>query len=440
MRIENLRDISESERTIAALEESEFRWKFAMEGSGDGVWDWSVGTEEVRYSNRWKEILGFGDGDDLPTHDDWVRQAHPADQSQVAAAMQDCLDGKTERYVVEYRARCKDASFRWVLVRGMVVLRNESGEPLRMIGTLADIDERKHNEEKLSLAACVFASAGEGILITSADGKIVDVNSSFTRITGYSRDEVIGKDPRLLSSSRHQTEFFAAMWRDLNETGFWRGEIWNRRKNGQVYTEIQTITAVRDAQDKVQYYVALYSDISQLKERESDLEQIAHYDALTGLPNRVLLADRLRQAMASTQRRERQLGVAFLDLDGFKFINDQYGHEIGDLMLIAISNRMKQALRDGDTIARLGGDEFVALLPDLVDVASCLPMLSRIVSDVAQPVTLGEHVLQISVSLGVTFFPQKTTLEADDLLRQADHAMYKAKIAGKNRYHLFGAD
>jgi diguanylate cyclase (GGDEF)-like protein len=230
------------------------------------------------------------------------------------------------------------------------------------------------------------------------------------------------------------------MWRDLNETGFWRGEIWNRRKNGQVYTEIQTITAVRDAQDKVQYYVALYSDISQLKERESDLEQIAHYDALTGLPNRVLLADRLRQAMASTQRRERQLGVAFLDLDGFKFINDQYGHEIGDLMLIAISNRMKQALRDGDTIARLGGDEFVALLPDLVDVASCLPMLSRIVSDVAQPVTLGEHVLQISVSLGVTFFPQKTTLEADDLLRQADHAMYKAKIAGKNRYHLFGAD
>jgi diguanylate cyclase (GGDEF)-like protein/PAS domain S-box-containing protein len=322
----------------------------------------------------------------------------------------------------------------------MVVLRDESGEPLRMIGTLADIDERKHNEEKLRLAACVFASAGEGILITSADGKIVDVNSSFTRITGYSRDEVIGKDPRLLSSSRHQTEFFAAMWRDLNETGFWRGEIWNRRKNGQVYTEIQTITAVRDAQDKVQYYVALYSDISQLKERESDLEQIAHYDALTGLPNRVLLADRLRQAMASTQRRERQLAVAFLDLDGFKSINDQYGHEVGDLMLIAISNRMKQALRDGDTIARLGGDEFVALLPDLVDVASCLPMLARIVSDVAQPVSLGEHVLQISVSLGVTFFPQKTSLEADDLLRQADHAMYKAKMAGKNRYHLFSAD
>jgi diguanylate cyclase (GGDEF)-like protein/PAS domain S-box-containing protein len=296
------------------------------------------------------------------------------------------------------------------------------------------------NEEELRLAASVFTNAFEGILITSADGVIVDVNQSFTRITGYSRGEVIGRNPRLLSSSRHQTDFFVSMWRDLIETGYWRGEIWNRRKDGRVYTEMQSISAVRDVDGQVQHYVALYSDISQLKEREFELEQIAHFDALTGLPNRVLLTDRLHQAMVLTQRRDTLLAVVFLDLDGFKAINDQHGHEAGDLVLIALASRLKCALRDGDTFARLGGDEFVAVLPDLANVEASLALLKRMLSDAAGPVHIGKLVLRVSASVGVTFYPQTEEVSAEQLLAQADHAMYQAKLAGKNRYQIFARD
>ena len=432
-----IRDIDELKRAQTELEQSEFRWKSAIEASGDGVWDWNIQTDDFQYSRRWKDLLGYGAGDVLVTMNHWKFRTHPEDEKRVVAAVQDCLFGITERLSADYRLRCKDGSYKWVTFRGMVVHRSEDGDPIRMIGTLIDISERKINEERLKLAASVFSNAVEGILITSSDGTIIEANESFTRITGYSRDEVIGKNPSLLSSSRHQTEFFEGMWRALGETVFWRGEIWNRRKNGEVYTEMQTINAVRNLAGEVQYYIALYSDISQLKERECELEQIAHYDALTGLPNRVLCADRLRQAMAMASRHQRRLAVAFFDLDGFKAINDQNGHEIGDLVLIALANRLKLVLRDGDTMSRLGGDEFVLVLPELMDPAAVDAMLSRIVYDAAKPLELGEFPIQVTVSLGVTFYPQEREVDANELIRQADHAMYQAKRSGKNCYHLF---
>jgi diguanylate cyclase (GGDEF)-like protein len=200
-----------------------------------------------------------------------------------------------------------------------------------------------------------------------------------------------------------------------------------------------TISAVRDAQGTPQHYVALFSDITSIKQHEQQLEHIAHYDALTSLPNRVLLADRLSQAIAQAQRRSQRLAVAFLDLDGFKAINDNYGHEAGDQLLMAVATRMKQALREGDTLARLGGDEFVAVLLDLTDIEASVPMLTRLLAAAAQPVHVGDLILQVSASLGVTFYPQAKDLEADQLLRQADQAMYQAKLAGKNRYHVFDA-
>ncbi|CAN5904523.1 hypothetical protein BH11PSE12_BH11PSE12_23920 [soil metagenome] len=299
--------------------------------------------------------------------------------------------------------------------------------------------EHKHSEEKLKLAAKVFTYAREGILITSADGTIIDVNEAFSRITGYRHDEVVGKNPRLLNSHRQGNEFYVNMWQQLQEKGHYYGEIWNRRKNGEVYAEMQTITAVRDAQGDIQQYVALFSDITAIKEHQNQLERIAHYDALTSLPNRVLLADRLRQGMNQTQRRGQALAVAFLDLDGFKAINDQHGHEAGDQLLIGVATNMKNTLRDGDTLARIGGDEFVAVLVDLIDVTASAPMLVRLLAAAAQPVHFGELILQVSASLGVTFYPQTDNVDADQLLRQADQAMYQAKLAGKNRYHVFDA-
>jgi diguanylate cyclase (GGDEF)-like protein/PAS domain S-box-containing protein len=321
-----------------------------------------------------------------------------------------------------------------------------SGCPLELDGAMVlfnstrDITQRKRDEEKLQLAASVFSHAREGIMITTVDGTIVEVNDTFTRITGFNRDEVLGKNPHILSSGRQGKEFYAAMWRELIDTGHWYGEIWNRRKNGEAYAAMQTVSAVRDPQGNTLQYVALFSDITPIKEHQIQLEYIAHYDSLTRLPNRVLLSDRLHQAMAQALRRKRRLAVAFLDLDGFKPINDNHGHEVGDQVLISVATNMKQALRDGDTLARLGGDEFVVVLPDLTDFEATVPMLSRLLDATARPMQIGGLKVQVSASLGVTFFPQAQEVDADQLLRQADQAMYQAKLAGKNRYHVFDAE
>ena len=302
------------------------------------------------------------------------------------------------------------------------------------------INELNRVQKELKLAANVFTHAREGIMITSADGLIVDVNEAFSAITGYRRDEALGQSPRFLHSGRHSEAFYTDLWHELTTKGHWYGEIWNRRKNGEVYAVMQTISTVHGAHGKATHYVALFSDITLLKEHANQLEHIAHYDALTTLPNRVLLADRLHQAMRQTQRRGESLAVAYLDLDGFKVINDSYGHEVGDQLLVTVAGRMKAVLREGDTLARLGGDEFVAVLLDVDNVPASLPMLNRLLDAAALPVAVGEHQLRVSASIGLTFYPQTDDTDADHLLRQSDQAMYQAKLAGKNRFHVFDAE
>jgi diguanylate cyclase (GGDEF)-like protein/PAS domain S-box-containing protein len=317
---------------------------------------------------------------------------------------------------------------------------NHQGALLGVLGIGHDITERKKAEDHLRLAASVFTQAREAIMITASDGDIVDVNEAFTRITGYARNEVLGKNPRIMSSGRQQQDFYATLWTALATHGHWVGEVWNRRKSGEVFAVMQTISAVRDAQGTLQHYVSLFSDITALKEHQHQLEHIANFDSLTNLPNRSLLADRLQQGLAQSQRRGKLLAVAFLDLDGFKSINDTYGHDAGDQLLIALAGRMKLALREGDTLARLGGDEFVAVLVDLPLVTAAEPLLTRLLAAAAHPVQVSANILQVSASLGVTFFPQTEEVDAELMLRQADQAMYQAKLAGKNRYHIFDAD
>ncbi|HAT32909.1 MAG TPA: diguanylate cyclase [Janthinobacterium sp.] len=294
-------------------------------------------------------------------------------------------------------------------------------------------------EARLELAASVFTHAREGIMITDADGHIVEVNDTFARITGYSHAEVRGKNPRILNSGRQSADYYAAMWQALIESGHWDGEAWNRRKNGEIHAEMITISAVRDAAGATQNYVALFTDITPLKEHQRQLEYIAHYDALTGLPNRVLLADRLQHAIAQSQRRGQSLALVYLDLDGFKTVNDHYGHQVGDALLVTLAQRMQAALREGDTIARIGGDEFVAVLVDLERPQDCEPVLARLLQAAAAPVPVEQQVLRVSASIGVTLYPRDGA-DADLLMRHADQAMYLAKQAGKNRYHLFDVD
>jgi diguanylate cyclase (GGDEF)-like protein/PAS domain S-box-containing protein len=296
--------------------------------------------------------------------------------------------------------------------------------------------ELQKKEATQRLAASVFTHTHDGIIICNAKNLIIDVNAAFTRISGYQREEVIGKDPKLLQSGQHSIEFYQTMWQSLLQQDYWNGELWNRNKDGMIYAALTSISVVRNEQGNIDHFIALFADITLLKNHEDDLERLAHFDPLTGIPNRSLLADRLAQAIAHTRRSGNLLGVCYVDLDGFKSVNDQFGHEVGDQLLIEISKRLKECLRGGDTLARIGGDEFVLLLLDLKEIQECEVVLERMLTAIAEPAILSGHILAISASLGFTLYPDDIA-DADILLRHADQAMYVAKQRGKNRYHLF---
>ena len=398
---------------------------------------WEVSTNTTTWSPELFRFFKLDPALGTPNLEGQARLYTPASLKLLYAAVDKAL-AHGMPYELELTAMRSDGEERPCIVKAFPQ-RDGSGRVAHIVGLVQDMTEIRRKDEQLRLAASVFTHAREGITIANADGIIIDVNEAFTRITGYPREEVIGQTPRVLKSGRQDAAFYADMWRSLTEAGHWSGELWNRRKNGEVYAELLTISAVRDERGDTRHYMALFADITAIKEHQSQLEHIAHFDALTHLPNRLLLADRLQQAMAQTQRRGTQLAVVYLDLDGFKDVNDQHGHDAGDQLLIALATAMKDTLREGDTLARMGGDEFVAVLIDLDGIESCRRMLTRLLGAASSPVHLGAITLRCSASLGATFYPQAQNIEPDQLLRQADQAMYQAKMAGKNRYQFFNA-
>lgn len=330
----------------------------------------------------------------------------------------------------------KDGSQFPVLVKGLL-LKDPSGKDL-IWSIIEDMTSRKRSEEKLKLAANVFTHSHEGIIITDANAKIVDVNDAFTLLTGYSRKDIIAQHPRLLRSGMHAPSFYGEMWRQLEDKGHWHGEIWNKKKDGSIFAGMLTISSVHDLNGEVRNYVGLFNDITAQKKYQSQLEHLAHYDALTNLPNRVLLTDRLNQGLALQSRNGKHFAVVYLDLDGFKEVNDSHGHNVGDQLLAHLAARLTQTLRESDTVARLGGDEFVLLLNNLDHPDDCYPLLQRVLDAAAKPTPIGGHIHNVSASLGVSFYPQSIEVGPDQLLRQADQAMYQAKLSGKNRYQIFG--
>lgn len=412
------------------------RLQHVLTATEEGIYDWHIPQDRVDHNERWGQILGLSDVPPSHPVSFFADLVHPEDREAVMARVREALGSPSPMHS-EHRMLRADGQIVWVLDRGRVVERAPDGTPLRMVGSICDITARKESEARLALAASVFGSAREAIVITDASSRIIDVNEAFTRLTGYSRSEVIGRDPNFMRSGRQSQEFFDALWADLLSRGFWEGELWSLHQSGDERAQMATITAVRDAQQRISHYVALFADVTQAKENERLLRHFAHFDALTGLPNRVLLADRLEHAMASAIRTRRPLALAYVDLDGFKAINDSHGHEAGDHVLLAVAERMKECLRGCDTIARLGGDEFVAVLAELGVQTDVLPVVERMLRTISQPVHFQGHELRVSGSIGITFFPQPATMDADQLLRQADQAMYQAKLAGKNRHHIF---
>ncbi|MBN2866851.1 MAG: EAL domain-containing protein [Thiotrichales bacterium] len=309
--------------------------------------------------------------------------------------------------------------------------------------------QKKHNEQKLQQAASVFKYSQEGIIITDAQVKIVDVNAAYLTMCGYAKEEVIGQNPKMFNSGHQDGAFYEQMWQQILQKGFWRGEIWNRHKNGQIYPQFVNISVITNEEGVVTQYIGLFSDISVQKEQQQALERMAHFDPLTHLPNRSLLSDRLDQAMARARRNGKLLAVGFMDLDGFKEINDTYGHEAGDELLITLSKRFSDLLRSEDTLSRLGGDEFVMVIVDLNRADQIKPLLNRLLVEAQKPIIFENLLLKVSVSIGVSFYalnnpevvtPNIENLDADQLIRQADQAMYQAKNLGKNQAVIYQAN
>jgi len=549
--------------SMEALRTSEERWKFALEGAGDGVWDWNMQTGEVVFSKRWREMFGFAEDEAMNQVEQWRTRIHPEDLQRSLADEQAYFDGKTASYVNEHRVQCKDGGWKWILERGMVVSRNADGKPLRMIGTQTDITDRKQvetallaseerfrgltqlgadwyweqdehfrfkemsggirrrqsipprksigktrwelgalnldeaawqrhremlerhesfydfeikrldengklvfisvsgepifdetgrftgyrgvakditerkvAEEKLRLLARIFESGSEAFLVCDANNQIMTVNRSFTEQTGYSKDEVVGKNPNILSSGLETEKFYAAMWRSIDEIGHWQGEVRDRRKNGEVYPKWLTIDVLKDEQGQITNYIASFSDITEQKRADEKIHYLAHHDTLTGLPNRVVFSDRLSQAIAQARRHQTRFAVLFVDLDRFKNINDSLGHHIGDLLLREVAKRLLDAMRETDTVCRLGGDEFILLVQDIGPPEHVAAIAGKILTAISRPYLLEGNDLNLTPSIGIACYPQDGDDE-ESLVKNADAAMYHAKESGRGQYQFF---
>lgn len=295
------------------------------------------------------------------------------------------------------------------------------------------------NEELNLLAGKVFEILDEGIMVTDHNQTIVYVNATFTELTGYTMADVVGQSPRVLSSGRHSADFYRTMWNTIAETGAWQGEIWNRKKNGEVYVEELSITQVKDSQGQVAHYVGIFKDITLRKQLEAQIRHQAQHDWLTGLPNRILLQERLDEAIREAEQAQGQIGLLYVDLDRFKWVNDNLGHHVGDKLLKQVADRIKLCLNDRDTIARMGGDELVILLPAVAGQEECNAIASRILGLFGRPFYIEGHELFITCSIGISLFPERAR-DGEALLKQADQALYVAKKAGRNNFRFFTRD
>ena len=335
----------------------------------------------------------------------------------------------------ESRLRHKDGHELWVLTTAHFVL-DAAGNVVGVEGTTRDNTRQRCAEEELRLAAKVFESSGEAIMITDAAGSMISVNHAFSRITGYAAADAIGRNARMLASGRHGREFFAGMWRAMLDTGYWHGEIWNRRGNGEVFPEWLSISSVRDADGKITHFVGIFSDISERKAAEAKIAFLAHHDPLTGLPNRLLLKDRMEQAMVHAERAGRKVALLFVDLDRFKAVNDAFGHPAGDALLRDSAQRLLSCVRDSDTISRHGGDEFLVVLTDLGSSEIPAQIAGKIMAALGEPFHIDDHEATISASVGIAVYPEDGAA-FDELLKKADIAMYHAKESGRNAFRFY---
>ena len=431
-----VQDITERKRAEEELKTSEQRFRRLVETTQ--VVPWTSDPEQQRFTYigpQIEKIAGY------PVQawcepGFWRSKLDPQERD---AVIEICREGlsRGEDHELEYRFLAADG--RWLSLREIVGVVVGADGRRTLQGFLLDITLSKRAQGELRLAAQVFQSSGEAIVIADAQHRVLTVNPAYSQITGYAATDAMGKTPYALSPSVRSADREREMWAEVDRSGHWQGEVWDRRRNGEVFPKWLTVSVVRDAQGKPVNYIEIFSDITERKEREERVRHLAHHDALTDLPNRVLLNDRIAQAVSLAERNRTRVAVMFLDLDRFKTVNDSLGHGVGDKLLQEVSRRLKLCIRASDTVSRLGGDEFVILMPDMADPADIAVAAQKVLDAVARPYNIDGHELVSTPSVGIAVYPGDGA-DVDTLLRNADAAMYHAKEHGRNNYQFFTQD
>jgi diguanylate cyclase (GGDEF)-like protein/PAS domain S-box-containing protein len=426
-------DIDKIKQAEQKLQRSEAFLRQTQQISHVGGWEYDVATRYLRWTEetyRIHELPPSFDPNDVSVA---INFYEPLDRAVIERAFKRAVESG-ESYDLELKLVCANGVRKWVRTTGRA--ERVDDRILRVFGNIMDVTKSKEAEEMLRLSNTVFNTVDEAILVSDVDNRIIMVNPAFARVTGYAAEDVIGGNPNILSSGKHGAEFYRELWRQITSNGGWSGELWNRRKSGEVYVVWTSIKQVRDPHGKLTHYVAAFSDITVRKANEENIRHQAQYDALTDLPNRVLLFDRLQQALAQAKRDKARLALMYVDLDRFKQINDSLGHTIGDLVLQQAAERMQDCVREVDTVARIGGDEFIVLLPIIENDEDALIVAEKIRQVLCQPFEISGQSLQLSSSIGIAIYPDHGTSE-DEITGNADIAMYIAKEAGRDNVKIY---
>ncbi|HJV93635.1 MAG TPA: PAS domain S-box protein, partial [Azonexus sp.] len=432
-----IEDITARRTTLEALEEAELRYRHIFEHASEGIFQ---STRDGRYlaaNPALARLYGYASSEALIADlADIERRLYVLPQRRDDFLRQIETQGEVLNFESEvYR---QDGSRLWISENAHAVY-GPKGEFICYEGTVQDISERKQSEEHLRLLAMVFSNSNEAIIVTDAANRIVATNPAFTALTGYQPDDVMGKNPRVLSAGTTPPEVFKEMWTCLHRDGAWQGELWDRRKTGEAYPKWLSVSLVRDESGRIRNHIGSFIDISELKATQERIQHLAHHDTLTNLPNRFSLHEKLEQAVAFCKSNQMQLALMLIDLDRFKTINDTLGHQAGDELLIQVAQRLSGAVRDSDIVARLGGDEFVVALPGINSPADAAHLADKIAQEISAPYLINGQEQRTTPSIGICLYPDDSQ-EIGDLLKNADVAMYHAKAKGRGNYQFFTED
>lgn len=423
------------------LSKNNQRYQLVLEAAAEAIWEWDIGdgAQKIYFSPSYYQMLGYDKGGFDNTRSGWQLLLHPDEKERVyKRVMSFITNQKSGFYTNTYRMQHSDGSYRWIKSRGQLVF-DADGKSLRLVGMATDVTTQRVDQERLQQANAVFENTSEGVVITNQDNIITFVNPAFSKITGYSSEEAVGHNPRIFKSGRHTKEFYNSMWRALEADDFWSGEIWNRRKNGEILPQLQSIKQIRDENGLVSHSVAIFADISLLKRSQSELSFLAHYDPLTNLANRLLLHEQIKLSLRRAIQNDTNSALFIVDLDHFKSVNESLGHSMGDDLLKAVADRLSQFLENNASLSRFGGDEFAVVFDNINHAADAASLAQQILTLFDAPFNINNNDLFITASIGICLFPTSGST-SEEVFRYADTALSKAKTTGRATFAFYTSE